>query len=54
MSDLDATIGAGSVDPGWWGDPKIWLIVAISLIVIVIVGIYMKALIEHQGFNLRR
>jgi hypothetical protein len=51
---LDATIGAQPIDVGWWADPKVWLIAAVALIAIILVGIYMKALIEHQKFGVEK
>jgi len=52
-SALDATINAGPFDIGWWADPKWWLITAAAIVVIVLIGIYAKALIEHQKFEVR-
>ncbi len=51
---MDATINADVIDPGWWADPSVWIISAVALVVIIIIGIYFKVLVEHQRFNLDR
>ena len=48
MVALDAAINADVVDPGWWADPKWWFIGAVFIIILVLIGIYMKMMVEHQ------
>jgi hypothetical protein len=54
MNAFEATVAAQPYEIGWWADPKWWIIIAIVLVVVILVGIYMKALSENQGFGLRR
>jgi len=54
MSALDAVINANVIDSGWWADPGVWLITAAVLVVLILIGIYLKALVEHQGFDYNR
>ena len=45
-------INSNVIDPGWWSNPQIWMVVGVVLIVILLIGIAVKALGEHQGFDI--
>jgi hypothetical protein len=51
MSVLGA---AAEPDFGWWMEPKWWIVMAIVMVVVILAGIYLKALSEHQGFDLKK
>lgn len=51
---LNATIGADVIEPAWWADPQIWVIGAILLIIILVIGIYSKVFMESQHMDRAR